>query len=442
MAATQIGTKSHGISSRPWLQSLKQAVSRQGDTLELLLPRGWPEHPGTIHWRLREGPGAAPHGQVTELNQIPGVGAMTRVHVWTPPSDTLLTQVKLPTRSRAKIQQALPYALEDQLAGEPEQLHFAYKILGDGSLAVAVTSKERMQAWLAKLTAAGMRPTGFCPALLALPFEAGSWSAAFQGNDIWVRTGVASGFACAIGAGGAAPAMLEMGLREAQTKSIAPSGLTVIHPPAGFVGKSWGDQLALPVTVQKQDFWAGFHESVPALNLLQGSFAPSHQMQEMLPGLRPAAIMLGIWMVGSLGFNTWEWWNLKTSHDNLRSEMTKVFRGTFPDAQVIVDPALQMQRLLGDLQGKSGKTSQADALPLLGSIAPVIQAHPQLKLRSIQYGESQLTLDFSLPDFQAMESVKNALLARGMQVEVVGANSTASGIEGRLRLSQSGRTGA
>jgi hypothetical protein len=40
-----------------------------------------------------------------------------------------------------------------------------------------------------------------------------------------------------------------------------------------------------------------------------------------------------------------------------------------------------------------------------------------------------------------METLKNAFIARGMQVETVGANSTPAGIEGRLRLSQSGKAG-
>ena len=440
MAATQLPLTKRRLSSPAWLQSLRQAMSRKGGTLELLLPRGWPESQGMVQWRLREGPGVAPHGKVAELNQIPGVGDATRVQVWTPPSDSLLTRVTLPTRSRAKIQQALPFALEEQIIGEPEKLHFSYRIQEDNSLAVAVTSRERMQTWLAQLTAAGLHPTGFCPALLALPLDAGSWSMAFQENNIWVRTGTSSGFTCASN-DNTPPSMLELALREAHVKQNAPVGLTVIHPPAGFDPGAWAAQLKLPVNIQKQDFWSGYHESSPALNLLQGNFAPSHQMQEMLPGLRPAGIMLAIWLVGSLGFNLWEWWNLKSTHENLRQEMTKVFRQAFPDAQVVVDPALQMQRLLGELQGKSGKSSQADALPLLGSIAPVIQAHPQIKLRSIQYGESRLTVDITLPDFQTMETVKNAFTARGMQVEVIGANSTAAGIEGRLRLSQTGKVG-
>jgi general secretion pathway protein L len=440
MTASHISLAKRRLFSAPWLQSLRQSLVRQGGDLELLLPRGWPETRGKIRWRLRRGPGVAPHGEVTELNQIPGVGAMTRVLVWTPPSDSLLTRVTLPTRSRAKIQQALPFALEDQLIGEPEQLHFAYRILEGNNLAVAVTARERMQAWLSQLTDAGLRPTGFCPAILALPLDAGSWSIVFHENDIWVRTGMASGFTCAASAS-TPPAMLELALREAQEKQDAPVGLTLIHPRAGLDQAAWTAQLKLPLNIQKQDFWAGYHEALPPLNLLQGGFAPSHQMQEMLPGLRPAAIMLAIWLVGSLGFNTWEWWQLNSEHKNLKQEMTKVFRQAFPDAQVVVDPALQMQRLLDELRGKSGKSGQGDALPLLGKLAPVMQAHPQIKLRGIQYDEARLTVDLSLPDFQAMEALKNALIARGMQVEVAGANSTAAGIEGRLRLSQSGKAG-
>jgi general secretion pathway protein L len=161
----------------------------------------------------------------------------------------------------------------------------------------------------------------------------------------------------------------------------------------------------------------------------------------MAPALRPAAIMLAVWLVGSLGFNLWEWWQLKNAHENIRQEMISLFKRTFPDAQVVVDPALQMQRLIGEMQDKGGKSSGADMLPLLGNIAPVIQASPQLKLRGMQYGETRLTLDITLPDFQTMETVKNAFTARGMQVEVIGANSTPAGIEGRLRLGQTGKAG-
>ncbi len=422
------------------LHTLRQTWSRQGNTLEVLLPRGWPENRGIIQWRLRGEADVTPHGQVTELNQIPGVSAMTRVHVWTPPSESLLTQVSLPTRSRAKIQQALPFALEDQLIGEPDQLHFAYRVLDSGILAVAVTSRARLQAWIGQFTDAGLRPTSLCPAQLALPLIGDSWSAAFYEDEIWVRSGPASGFVCTASAR-TPPSMLVTALNEAREKQTNPQSLLVIQAPQGFDQATWSTPLGLPIQVQAQDFWTSHHEPAPALNLLQGAYAPSSQMHAMVPALRPAAIMLAVWLVGGLGFNLWEWWQLKKTHESLRQEMVALFKRTFPEAQTVVDPALQMQRLIGEMQDKGGKSSGGDMLPLLTNIAPVVQASPQLKLRGMQYGESRLTLDVTVPDYQAMDTIKNTFTTRGMQVEVIGANSTPAGIEGRLRLGQTSKAG-
>lgn len=441
MAIQKIPLKNAKQTSAQLLGWVQQFFSAQRGTLELLLPRAWPENNGTIRWRLYGGPGAITHGEVTELNQIPGLGASTRVQVWTPASATLLTLATLPTRSRAKIQQALPYALEEQLIGEPSQLHFAYRTLEGDNLAVAVTARERMQAWLTHLRAAGMHPTGLCPAELALPYQADSWTIAFQGEEMWVRTAMALGFSCMANPQ-APPAALEVALREARDKNTAPQSLTLLRPPAQFNLDAWTAKLDLPIQVHKQDFWSGYHEANPPLNMLQGVFAPSSQVRELLPAVRPAAIMLGIWMLGSLVFGGWEWWQLKNSHENLRQEMLSLFRRTFPEAQVVPDPALQMQRLLTDMQAKSGKSSSNDFLALLGSVAPVIQASPKVKLRGFQFGESRLTIDVTLPDFQTMEAVKTAFSSRGIKVEVLGANSTSAGIEGRLRLNQTGRAGA
>jgi len=420
------------------VKRLQRFWSRQRNTLELLLPREWPEKNGVIHWRLRGG-GSSLHGQVNELNEIPGLSAMTHVQVWTPPSETLLTRATLPTRSRAKIQQALPYALEEQLVGEPDQLHFAYRILEDNNIAVAVTAKDRLRAWVSRLADFGLKSSSICPATLALPHEVACWTLAFRENEIWVRTGIASGFAC-LRRANIPPSQLTTALQEARANQNAPSSLTVLQPPHGFVKNIWSTALNLPVQAQPRDFWTDVHDVVPAINLLQGSFAPSSQIRELAPALRPAGVMLAILLAGSLCFDLWEYWHLKRTNENLRQEMTGLFRKSFPDA-VIQNPALQMSRLLGEMQNKSGRTSSTDLLPLLGNVASVIQATAQIKLRGMQYSDSRLTLDVTLPDFQAMESVKNAIIARGIQVEVVGANSTATGIEGRLRLGQPARAG-
>ena len=136
-----------------------------------------------------------------------------------------------------------------------------------------------------------------------------------------------------------------------------------------------------------------------------------------------------------LGFNLSEWWQLKSAYRSQQQTMTSLFQKTFPREKVVLDPAAQMQRNLDALRGQSGKTSANDFLSLLAGIAPTLRSNSSVKLRSLKYGNTGLTIDLNLPDFQALEVIKNDLgVTRAFSVEVLAANSRASGVEGRLRI--------
>ena len=75
-----------------------------------------------------------------------------QVIVLVPGTDVILTSVTVPTRNRNRMAAAVPYLLEEQLAADVDESHFA---LGErdaeGRVAVAVVSRARMDAWLAAL---------------------------------------------------------------------------------------------------------------------------------------------------------------------------------------------------------------------------------------------------------------------------------------------------
>ena len=146
--------------------------------LELFLPHGWPQSEAPIHWTARTGTDIT-WGDVYALEDLPAHVRRHVLLVWTPPADTLLTQAILPTRNRRKIAQALPFALEEQLLGDPASLHFAYQRHDEDALAVAVTARERMQTWLRTLHEARLQPTRLCPATLSLPLDVDDWGLAF-----------------------------------------------------------------------------------------------------------------------------------------------------------------------------------------------------------------------------------------------------------------------
>jgi len=400
-------------------------------TLTLRLPRAWPAAGGLIDWWWRPAQGAPQQGTVQDLSELPEFTRAGNVLAWTPGAETLFTRITLPTRSRAKILLALPYALEDQLLGEPESLYFTYRNLPDGSLAVAVTAQERFQGWLAAFKAAGLHLASLCPVTLKPPLEEGCWSIGFDADEVYVRSAELAGFACPLSPA-APPAALTAALREARAQGQAPRELIVFNPPPQFERDAWAEALGVPLNVREQELWPA--PGAAPFNLLQRDFAPSGELRQSLRAMRPAAIMLGVWLIAVLGLNLWQWWSLAGSQRAARAEMTELFKKSFPEAKTVVDPVLQMDRNLAILQANSGKIASSDMLSLLSKVAALLQGNPQTKLRGLQYGDGALTLDLNFPDFQMMEVMKNAMATRGLQVEVLSANSRGTGVDTRLRL--------
>lgn len=403
------------------------------DALVLWLPPGWPESARPVAYFRVSGQRVVQRGTVERLSELPRELQTARVLVWTPAGETLLTEARLPTRSRAKILQALPYALEDQLLGEPANLHFVYRPKPDGSLAVAITASERIETWLGALQADGLTVEGLCPATLMAPIAAGEWSVVVDTYEVVVRSGEYSGFASALEPDLGVPAALQMALDEVRGGATPPDRLRVYAADHAIDVEGWSTALGLPIERVSLDA-TQLVLARPPLSLMDGRRAAGQGSRWGLGRYRTAAALFGLWLVVGLGFNLWEWWRLGRLDSDQRAQLTAVFKSSFPEARAVVDPALQMEQNLAILQAKSGRSAPGDMLPLLGRVAPALQSQPAAKLRSLQYAEGGLTIDIQLKDYQAMETFKNALGGQGLRVEVVTANQRGELIEARVRV--------
>jgi general secretion pathway protein L len=374
--------------------------------------------------------GDAPQpGRITDLSELPNGASRAFTQVWTPAADTLLTHATLPTRSRRKIMQALPYALEEQLLGEPELQHFAYVAEADGTLAVAVTARERIQTWTDALARSGIRPGAMSPATLMVPWAIDSWSLAFNEDEILVRSGEVSGFVCPAGAANP-PAMLAAAVREAAEANRAPETLIVFQAPADFSADTWSGALGVPVRIERASLWDKRVESQAPINLLQGQFAPSGEQRTALRPYLPAVVMLVLWFAGNVVFDTIDWWRLHRQHQQYASEMNSILLTAFPDTKTVLDPAMQMQRNMEALQSRQG----TGLVPLLAKLAPALVGEGGVKLRQLRYNDRAVTVDVTLASAAALESVKQRLSNTGLRVEVVSTTPRAKELDGRLRI--------
>ena len=448
--------------SLAWLTRAKSAAApaatrATGDRLDLVLPRGWPDSGSPVFWRWRRRGDTPQSGQVTDLRQVPEAARGAHACVWTPAGDTVLISATLPTRSPRKIVQALPFALEDRLLGDPETLHFAYRVESDGSLSVAVTARDRLRRWEDALAQAGIKPVTLCPATLLVPWALDCWSLAFAEDEVLVRTGNASGFVTPLSLrpdsgqaqtapptamdGGTEvttgavlpPPLLAAALEDAARVQKTPDYLVVFNAPLDFPAESWGAQLKVPVRIEQASVWDKQDDPSAPLNLLQGQFEQKGQISDSLRPYFPAAVMLLIWMLGNIGIDLSDWWKLRRQHQEYTREMTSLLLTSFPETKTVLDPAAQMQRSIDALLARSGKQDR-DLLPMLAKTATALRADPRVRLRGLRYAEHSLTLELSWPAAGTPDAVKAALEAGGLRTEMQALTPRAGEVDGRLRL--------
>lgn len=401
--------------------------------LDLVLPQGWPQSHAPVFWRWQHGNDTPQSGSVTDLNGLPAAVRSAPAFVWSPASDTVLTTVSLPTRARRKILQALPYALEDRLVGDPETLHYAYRHEADGNLSVAVTARARIQAWLDALTQAGLHPASLCPATLLVPWAVDCWSLVFGDDDILVRSGAVSGFVCSLTVD-QPPVLLVAALQEAaRNASQAPECLVVFNAPATFPLEAWSATLGLAVRAEKGSMWDKQPQPLAPLNLLQGQYAPSGGVSDALRPFIPALVMLAIWLAGSAVVDGADWWRLRQQHTAFQKDMTAILLENFPETKTVLDPAAQMQRNVEAVLAHSGK-SEREFVALLAKTAGALRVEPRIRLRSLHYADHSLTLELTWPAPGSPEAVKRALEAAGLRAEVLGLTARAGEVDGRIRL--------
>jgi general secretion pathway protein L len=376
--------------------------------------------------------GAVAHGRMQEaLMLVPG----RQVIVLTPASDVLLARAAVPNVGRQRLAQAIPYALEDQLGSEVEDLHFALGRQADQAISVAVVARGKMDAWLEDLRGAGFQPDLLVPAVLGLPYEEGTWTVLREAGDALCRSGVQAGFA-------ADHDNLEtlLSLAIAEAGDAAPARLRIIDTlgaPA-LHAEAWSQTLGVSVSreVSAEDavtlLARNFNEDL-VINLLQGDYSRREQLEKLWRPWKPAAALLALWLVVYVGMTVSEVVSLSRQAPKLQKQIEQAYLQAFPDASKVVNPKVQMQRRLDALRGNKG--AGEGLLELLAQAGGPLKDTPDLELRTITFKEGQLNLDLRVQDLQVLDQLKQRLAAQSkMEVEIQSASSRDNKVESRLQL--------
>lgn len=346
------------------------------------------------------------------------VSLLARYPAWVlvPASELVFHRVTLPRRARRQSLQVLPFMLEEHLATDVERLHFAILQQSGDVCDVAVVDKSLMHQWIARCERLGGQVRAMLPDVLALPLAADGWSAVSL-NDQWlfrrekhagmiVESSWLSEFLAVW-----SPPVIE-------SYSAPPASITSppewrIQPPRDLL------QLAAE----------GVHDS--GADLRQGEFTRSSSWRRRLRPWRTVMMALTVYLLllcVSAGLSHYRLWQ---QAEHWRQESVRVYQQLFPADKKVVNPRVQMQQHLQQLQ----PIEQAGVVAQMRQLQQLMAENSAIRFQALSYdaGRKELNVDVQAASFQALEQFQVAAGQR-YQLQPGEIKQNPTGVEGRLTL--------
>jgi general secretion pathway protein L len=421
------------------------------DWLLLRLPRT-PEEPST--WLVASADGAPLAAtQSGPLADAAGAAAGRRVCALVPGSDVLLAEPELPAKSGVKLQTLVPYALEEQLADNIEELHFALgrRAADSSRTPVAVVARGLMNEWLAELRAAGLEPDCLYADSELLPLNPGQAVALLEEDTVFVRAPGAPPVSLPIDAlsealdlaaspprAAGAPAAEgadEPAVGDAARGLILYSGTAEWQQHSAQVEEARAPFASVKVQLLSDGPLALFAQQLPgtaAINLLQGPYARKSSHAAGLTAWRVAAMLLialvALHVVGKAA----ELRVLKAKEHEVDASISDTFHRAMPAAAGTTDARRRMEQRLAAVRNGGGSNG------LLGALQAVAQARGGASLQSLNFHDGLLELTLNAPDAASLDHLSQQLRNGGWQADLVGGNTVGSNYQGRVQIHAQG----
>jgi general secretion pathway protein L len=346
--------------------------------------------------------------------------------------DVLTAEAMLPAASQTRLRQIAPFTLEESLANDIDEMVFAIGAkLPSGATQVSAVAKERMDAWLAELAAAGIVPNALHSEADGIPDIPSTLVIVIEGERIAGRKP------------DRAPFVFE-GLTLEQVLSLTSKPgdelrhIRVFADSAGharFADEllALGGQFAsAEVKLLNEGVFPYFAATLaqrPGTNLLQGAYAPKSNWPALLKPWRVAASLVGASVGLALLLQGASYLQLRRADAALDQVVGPACQRVVGDASTSGCQREVRQRLGAAATG----TATEDFLSTLAAIAAA--RDPQMRIDALNYRNRAMNLQLVGSSVTALDEFSRALEdTRRFDVEIEATNQLDSGTEGRLRI--------
>ncbi len=430
------------------------------ETLVIRLPD---DETSTAECVLVDPHGAPGPAERASLEEAARLGEGRKVIGLVPASLVLRTRANIPLKNKSKIQQALPFALEEQLAADVDAQHFAFAPRDmDGSIPVAVVAADLVEGWLERFASAGIRPDALFAESDALTAMPSTITVLVDGDTIVIR---AADGTVTTADPDSLQALLELILETPQAPAAGDETATDEQADDSDLDKV---PVNLLVYCNEADherfavFWDMLRLRVDSLdvriladgalprlashivssggvNLLQGRYAPKRQMpvqwrQWQLPGALVAGVVAAALLLSGI-----ELWQLSSEEQALDAAAVQLLATTFPGSGDSDDPWSALRSRLGDTGSEEVVATGPGFAGALEALGTAYRATGDINLQALSYRDGKLDVQLIAPNVQRLEQLRLGIAEAGdFEAEIQSANPDGDTVRGRMKISPRG----
>jgi general secretion pathway protein L len=359
-----------------------------------------------------------------------------RVVLLLPGVEVITTQAELPTTSRARLRQMLPFALEDTLADSVDQLAFGIgPRLPSGAVSASIVARDQLDHWLGLAESAGLTPSAVYSESDGVPDTPSTMNLYVEGNTYYGRR-----------PGQPAFALQGLGLEQAFSVCAATSeNEPDVQHAQIFIEAASAKKLSaeiesirknlssLSVRETPQGALPGLAAKLvndPGTNLLQGDYAPKSNWAAMLRPWRLAAGLLVGLGIAMLLAETVGYLSLRAQDSSLGERIAASCQRQFASTQLSQCEAQVRGRLRS-----AGQTGSAGGEGFLSTLSAIATLSDNIELEAISYRNRVFDLQLQIPSIPELDAFSQELArTERFDVNIQAANPADNGIDGRIQI--------
>ncbi len=370
---------------------------------------------GTSSWQAVDAHGAPlAQGGEGELEQAAELAEERKVVLLIPAREVFRARLDLPARGRRSAVKGARYALEDRIAGDVEDLHFAVGPAAGDQLEVAAVERQRLEGLLGRVKEAGLLPVAVYGEGDVLPHLPNSAAALLEEDALLLRDG--SGQVVSAGPGELA-GLVDIACAEHAGDEAAPFRLVIYCEPAlkgvaqeAMAGMNGRDVELRLLEQGVMPQLAAESMSGGAVNLLQGEF---RRRNDRAGRLRDAAIGLIAVVLFYPGYLALDGWRAQREYQALAGIVETRLRQMMPDAGASADLRGEFRRRFASADLSTAANSDG-FLRLLQSLERA--GISGTRVLGLNYGNGSARVRLAAADMETLDQVRRSLISTGYSV--------------------------